>query len=387
MKGNAAAKEAGEGMLLRLPGVELRLTAEQALRAAIDNQVFAALRDLESLNGGRAVQAVYVALVRRLPNVTPDRKRLAIDTGFSESSVKRAIKLLELCRLLSVEREAGKGSVFFLADIRSPEVASECVFAIRRVVRSESRVTSDPASTKGRATSDPGTRVTSGPGVGSLLTHKEAKKNQDKQQGAAASNPEELSRVLSKWGLSSASYLVRPGHERAIPLLAQNPVEAGRLIERTMRKVAWSPAAGVGARVEYLRENVERTACEAAATGHRKDEDREHTRRRAEKVALELTRGEAAELSDVEPQRFAKLLTRGLERLSEPAGVREFLKGDAAACRAIVRDELCREEIERRVAAMPAAEFEMAFLTGAASLTPSPSNAANKSASNSSRLM
>jgi len=79
---------------------QVRLSAEHALRAAIDTQIFSALRELSPLDGGRAVQAVFVSLIRRLPNVIPDRRRISIDSGFSESSVKRAIKLLEECGLL-----------------------------------------------------------------------------------------------------------------------------------------------------------------------------------------------------------------------------------------------------------------------------------------------
>lgn len=245
--------------VIRLPGVELRLTAEHALRAAIDNQVFAALRGLEPLDGGRAVQAVYVALIRRLPNVIPDRKRIAIDSGFSESSVKRAIRLLEHSKLIVVERSRGLSSTYHLADLRSPEVASRCVAEIRRMSRSNSprlagRVTSEPSTNESRSTSEPGTWVRSGPAVGSHVTPKEAMKIQTKQQGAAAQRS--LEKTLRTWGLDSAAYLTKRGHRQAIRELTENPELAARAIDATMRKATWSPSAGVGCKVAFLRENL-----------------------------------------------------------------------------------------------------------------------------------
>lgn len=246
--------------VLPLPGVELRLTAEQALRAAIDNQVFASLRDLESLDGGRAVQAVYVALIRRLPNVMPDRKRLAIDTGFSESSIKRAISLLERSKLVRVERSKGHSSNYVLADIRASEVASECVAAIKKLARGfsprremDGRATSEPTESESRVTSEPSSRVTCEPRVGSLAAHKEANKIQPKQQCAAAGL---LERTLKRWGLESASYLTASGHRQAIPELAQDPEFAARVIDAAMRKGSWSASAGVGSKVAFLREQV-----------------------------------------------------------------------------------------------------------------------------------
>lgn len=256
-----AAKRLENASVVALPGVELRLTAEHVLRAAIDNQVFAALHDLERLDGGRAVQAVYIALIRRLPNVIPDRKRLAIDTGFSESSVKRAIGLLERVKLVRVERMKGRSSTYVLADIRASEVASACVAEIRKLARGHSpaqrergsRATSEPTVDEGRVTSEPGSRLRSEPRVGSLVSHKEAKKIQLKQQGAAAVSS--IEQTLRRWGLESASYLVTPGHKQSIPELVENP-EAARLIDVTMRSGAWSSGAGVGSKVDYLRRHV-----------------------------------------------------------------------------------------------------------------------------------
>lgn len=275
----AAAYEpdGGKGGVLPLRGVELRLTAEYALRAAIDSGLFASLRELEPLDGGHAVQSVYVALLRRLPNVTPDRRRIAIDSGYSESSVKRAIKLLELCGLISVKRAKGRCSVYHVADIRMPEVASGCMAEIKLLVRRHvagsgkgSRVTSEPTAGRGRVRSGPSGRATSALWVGSQVAQKEARKISSKQQVAACESVRagecDTERVLSRWGLSSARYLVTPGDGRAIPELTEHPERAAMILDATLRQASWSSSAGVGAKVSFLRKNVKSTASRVAAT-------------------------------------------------------------------------------------------------------------------------
>jgi len=127
--------------------------------------------------------------------------------------VKRAIKLLERCFLVEVDREKGKSSTYRIADLRDPAAASASLSAIRGLLRgkvkgnrTKGRVTSDPGSGRSRVSSDPGCRVRSDPGVGSLVTHKGSKKDQAKQQAAACMKSvgtEELCRVLKRWGLST----------------------------------------------------------------------------------------------------------------------------------------------------------------------------------------
>lgn len=347
-------KDAIDGAVLRLPGADFRLTAEQALRAVIDNQVFAALRDLEPLDGGRAVQAVYIALIRRLPNVIPDRKRIAIDTGFSESSVKRAIKLLELCRLVSVERQPGSSSVYHLTDIRSVEIASECVAAIRKALRSQGRVTSEPGDSESRSTSEPSSRARSGREVGSLVPRKEAMKIQTKQQSAVADDVGELNDVLKRWGLLSARYLVTPGHKQAIPALTGNARLAATRIDKAMKQASWSADSGVGSKVAFLREHVSdvQAMCDRdSAALHKKRVQ-----------AFARARGVAASLPDIspaalDPEQSAMLLERGLRRLAEPDDVSRLLRANAAAAERIVAHELLRDSIAESVAAMNDIEF------------------------------
>jgi len=362
--GERALREQGDdAAVVRLPGVELRLTAEYALRAAIDNQVFAALRDLEPLDGGRAVQAVYIALMRRLPNVIPDRKRIAVDSGYSESSVKRAIKLLEQCRLIVVERKRGFSSVYHLADIRSVEVASDCVAAIRKLSRTaisraseEGRVTSEPTRCLSRAICEPSSRVTSEPDLGPQVNPKVATKNQDKQQRVDAFDEnEELAQVLKRWGLVSASYLVKPGHKRAIPVLVENPALAARLIDATMKRAVWSPDAGVGSRVAFLRENV------GDAVAKRTSDD--VVKRKREADAFHRAKAVAESLRDVPiPADFDEngsnaLIERGLNRLGESEAVCRLLRENPVVRKRLLAEELLRDSIEQAVASMTVAEF------------------------------
>lgn len=357
------------GDVLAMPGVDVHLSAEQALRAAIDTQIFSALRELEPLDGGRAVQSVYVALIRRLPNVIPSRERLAIDTGFSESSVKRAIKLLELCKLMTVERAKGRSSAYQLADIRRPEEASRCLSAIRGLVRAtaknatpQGRATSEPTVRPSRVTSEPGSRVRGEPEVGSQVAHKGSKKIQFKQQGVAAfekpDEEKELDGVLRHWGLASAKYLVTPGHNRTITALAENPKRAAMLIDRTMRLAPWSATAGVGAKVEFLRANVDATRkcldAEERARVERQERDRQRATRIAASIAGEIQRS----LQSVDPEN--ELLLRGLDRLGETREVAEHLAGNKDVRHRIVSMELLREETKREVESMSDDAFQSA---------------------------
>lgn len=365
-KAGAAGRFHG-GEVVALPGVEMRLSAEQAIRAAIDTQIFSALRMLEPLDGGRAVQAVYVALIRRLPNVLPDRKRIAIDCGFSESSVKRAIGLLESCGLMEVERIKGRSSIYHLADVRSGDIASECLSKIRKVSRGScakgqevSRFISGPTRNPGRVTCEPSGRAKSEPGVGSEVVQKETSKNQFKQQAAAEvenDGKDSLEMVLRRWGLTSASYLVTPGHERAIAILTENRARAAKLIDRTMRQGNWTDAAGVGARVAFLRENVGRVAARLDLDARDACVKGKEVARRAARIAENLIRPNAVELDLLTDERFSMLLRRGLERLDEEEAVLRILAESEPVRQSIVAGELEREEFEEEVRRMPAEEF------------------------------
>lgn len=361
-EGVAVRQRAGD--VLALPGVELRLTAELALRAAIDSHVFAALRDLESLDGGRAVQAVYVALLRRLPNVRPDRKRIAIDSGVSESSVKRAIKLLEASRLIEVERARGRCSVYHVADLRQDELASESLSAIRKLARSgkprPGRATSEPTRKSPRVISEPTSGVLSEPGVGSQANQKDPSKNQTKQQGVACGlkKGRELEETLARWGLESASYLACPGHEKAIPLLVENLERAPELIEEAMKSGSWSAESGVGAKVVYLREHM-RDAIRNIEDRERRAADRDRDARvKASEVVAELPNVEI-DLSGITKKRYESLLRRGLERLDEDAAVIRHVVRDGESRMKLVSVEVLRDEVLKRVDEMPAAKFDL----------------------------
>lgn len=364
---NGLAERLRDREVVALPGVELRLTAEHALRAAIDSQVFAALRTLEALDGGRAVQAVYVALIRRLPRVLPDRRRLAIDSGVSESSVKRAIKLLEQTRLVQVERIKGQSSVYHLADLRSVDVASECLSRIRWLSQSAGnslaaagRATCEPTISGGRVASGPGGRVRSDREVGPHVVHKETMKIPNQQQAVAGVGKGEglsIDAVLKRWGLESASYLVKPGHGTAIPVLTTNPERAAMLIDRTMRQGRWSDTSGVGAKVSFLRENLGRIVASVDAEGQQKANAHEEARRRAKRIAERLIRENPAERQAADSEHEETLFQRGLERLGEKPEVLRFLSKHVAARRCIIARELEREALICEVETMTDAEF------------------------------
>ena len=89
--------------VIPFPGKQAPLATDNALWAAFDSGVFAALRDVSV---GPASQAVYAALIRRLPNVHPSLTRLATDTGLSRSTVARALNVLETATL--IKRHQGR---------------------------------------------------------------------------------------------------------------------------------------------------------------------------------------------------------------------------------------------------------------------------------------
>jgi len=368
MGGEQVAREKRAGAdVVTLPGVETRLTAEYALRVVIDSQVFSALRDFEPLDGGRAVQAVYVALLRRLPNVVPDRRRISIDSGFSESSVKRAIKLLEEAGLIVVVRAKGFSSTYQITDLRSSESASVCLTAIRKMVRAigretaGSRVTSEPGKNVSRVSSGPTGRATCEPGGGSLLTHKDTNKNQSKQQAAAAEKKSmgqgTLRATFERWGLSSASYLAEPGNERALPELVGDPELAERLIERAMRQTRWSADAGVGARVAYLRAQIPHVASNVELETAQARGAFQRARLRAASLVSRLSQLDTIEGRKLDVETFDALFERGLIRLSETPEVLQVLRRSAAARESIVAEELLFQSLEAKLKAMTQPEF------------------------------
>ncbi len=363
----ASAKRRNGGDVLVFPDANRKLTAEQALRAAIDSQVFASLRDLESLDGGRAVQAVYVALLRRIPNVTPDRKRIAIDSGFSESSVKRAIGLLERCGLMRVERKKGSSSLYVMADLRDSEAASAALSEIRKRARESStatntlgRATTEPTLNGSRVTSEPTPRVTSERRPGPLLTHKETKKDQTKQQSAACRKGDsrlEVQEALKRWGLSSASFVAKPGHPKSVPLLASNVQSAAWLIDRTMSRTSWSESAGVGARVSYLREHVAEAVAELRAQSERLRERELRLEKRATEIVSGLPACGEATVAELDERERNILLERAFKRLCEPKEVVGKLLDNSSFRRRLIACEVVREDLEQRLHTMPSAEF------------------------------
>lgn len=347
--------------MVAFPGVELRLTAEHALRAAIDTHVFAGLRDLESFPGGRAVQAVYVSLVRRLPNVMPGRELIGSDSGFSESSVKRAIKLLEQCRLIKVERRKGKSSAYTLIDLRDRESAGLCLRAIRSLIRNgtrsmsaASRFTCDPTVHLSRVTSEPSGRVTSDRRVGSEVAREVAKKNQFKQQAAAAyegragdeNEGDTGLAALARWGLSSAAYLLEPGHPKAIPELVSSPEQAGNLVELAMASTSWSQNAGIGARVAHLRTHITEALRTLEARSNESARARAALEKRAEAVIETLPEYTDPRVRELERTRRLALLKRGLKRLGEPRNIVLLIAKNRDACRRIISAELLHEDLE-----------------------------------------
>ena len=346
--------------VVSFPGAD-KLTAEQALRASIDSHVFASLHELTSLHGGRAVQAVYAVLLRRLPNVHPDRKRIAIDSGHSESSVKRAIGLLEKCGLIRVNRQRGKHSVYLITDLRHVGHVTECLSGIKRLRNGQannSRSTSDPTPKSGRATSDPDGQVTGELQAGPLVNQKGTTKIQKKQQYADAARSMKNTPItkhcshsvaLSRWVLSGASYLVKPGHPKAIPELISAGRSASELIEITMRSTEWSPGAGTGARVAYLREHVHESVQELKRRSAQRQANQEAIEKRALKALSHLKSAKGILPKETDEIDHELLTERALKRLNEPPEVIDCIRQDPSACELLARNERRWDQVAQRI--------------------------------------
>ncbi len=368
MRTKHATWQSESDAVVSFPGAD-KLTAEQALRASIDSHVFASLHELTSQHGGRAVQAVYAVLLRRLPNVHPDRKRIAIDSGHSESSVKRAIALLEKCGLIKVNRQRGKRSDYLITDLRHADHVSRCLTAIRalRNGRTNSgRPTSDPTPKTRRAICDPGSQVTGELRVGPLVNQKEAKKKQKKQQDAGAARSMKKSPitkhrfqtdVLEKWGLSEANYLVMPGHPKAIPELVSAGISASELIELTMRSTQWSPGAGTWARVAYLRDHVQDSVRELEHQAQQRQAKHQATERRAKIAMSRLKAHQSKHQGGLDTETQQSLAKRALKRLNESPEVIEHLRQDPAACEMLANSERQWDEIAQRIDSSSNSQF------------------------------
>jgi len=368
MRPKHAASHSDSDAVVSFPGAD-KLTAEQALRASIDSHVFASLHELNSLHGGRAVQAIYAVLLRRLPNVHPDRKRIAIDSGHSESSVKRAIALLEKCGLIKVNRQRGKRSSYLITDLRHADHVSRCLAAIRSLRNGRAingRPTSDPTPQQSRVTYDPGGQVTGELRAGSLVNHKGTNKKQKKQQDADAAGSIKTSPItkhcfhlvaLSRWGLSEASYLVKPGHPKAIPELISAGKLASELIEITMRSTEWSPGAGTGARVAYLREHVHKAVQELELRAAQQKAKQEAIKKRARKAISKLKVHQPTRPCDLDATVRQSLIHRGLERLNEPPEVIKLIQQDPSACEMLAQNEQRWDEVVQRIGSSSDVEF------------------------------
>ena len=210
-----------------------RLNNEAALWAAVDSGVFAALQSLQLLPGGRAVQAVYTVILRRYPNIKQGKEGMALDAGWSQPTVKRAIGLLKKAGLIQ-SRQRGRGltAVIELPDLRDRETVKACLAKIRAMAKTVKprSITSDPASS---ITSDPASSITSDPPAVSQVTHKASREQQEqKQQDAAAGSApaDETLAAADKAPLKKALADADIGEPMLGQLVAKLPAEAADIV-------------------------------------------------------------------------------------------------------------------------------------------------------------
>lgn len=116
------------------------------LSAAVDSGVFAALPTLQPW-GSRAVQAVYTAILRRYPDASRGLEGLVLDSGWSVSTVSRAIRILKRTGLIeSSQRGPGRTALIRLTDLRDQDTAKRCLANIRTLATRGARDTADPVT-------------------------------------------------------------------------------------------------------------------------------------------------------------------------------------------------------------------------------------------------
>ncbi len=354
---------------------QAKLATDNALWAAFDSGVFAALRNIRY---GPACQALYTALIRRLPNVRPGLTRLASDVGVSRGTVIRVLTILESIGLITRHRsetDAGDADTtrYELADLRNPEVAKRCHAAIHKLVKTqtpseEGRCVGAPTfSQGGRRVGAPTGRCAGAAGVGAPAHPKDPIKKQTKQQEASPlvgggnvdDFREEIVGALRRWGISDPSYLLDPAKESSIPELIQRPHEAVKLIEKAVSLREWTPDCGPGLRVCHLRSHI-REAVELLEADRRADKIR---RRRlsvkARAVIDRLPSSGVSGIDELPASRRDELLRRGLEALGEPQNVTAVIATDQAACRRIVAHVLHKEQLGHELDAMSDRDLDL----------------------------
>jgi len=345
-------------------------SSEIALRAVMDSGIFATLR---SVPNGPAAQAVYMALIRRLPCVMPGMKRLSQNTGIKQRQVYRALGVLRQIGLVEGERElSGAGDwdlmEHTILDLRVQSNVKRCKAAIDRLVRSPKAGTDtgdSTSSTRSTVTDDSKPTVRGDAEVLSPVTPKDTIKKQTKNQTFAAGETKSLkpdssalSRSLSKWGILSAAYLVDERHPNRIHELASNLDAAPSLIDATMGLREWGPDTGIGLKVTHLREYVaEGVTVLSRKAKHQADQQQKILSEA--RMVLEALPGPVGleQLHSVGRERCKTLMARGIQRLATTDDVKQVLRKDALACRRILASELETQQYLQKIEAMDEEEL------------------------------
>ncbi len=341
-----------------------------ALWAAFDCGVYAALRDVRL---GPASQSVYTALIRRLPNVRPGLTRLARDTGVKRCTVVRVLATLETIGLIRRHRSSTNAgdadtTVYELADLRNPEVRTQCQAQIRKLMKKQlrssskgGRRTSAPTSSEGgRCVAAPRGRCVGAPRVGASTHPKDTKKKQTKHQEASPlvgggnvdDFREEILKALMRWGITNPSYLLDPVNDSAISELIQRPHEAVKLIDRAMRLRQWTDGCGPGLRVSHLHSHIHEAAQLLEADRRANEIRRRRLLAEAKSVIDQLPACDESGVNDLLPDRYDELLKKGLDALSQRDNVVALISTDQAACRRIIARELEKERLGSQLDAM-----------------------------------
>ena len=354
----------------RIEEEEAQFGTGNALWESHDSGINAALL---ALPNGPSCQAVYTALLRRLPNVFPGLTRLEEDSGKSRSMVTRALNILEEVKLITRHRITGRNTEYNIADLRNPIVVRECLRKIgqlrnrKSAERARKRNAKSKARVSTRCTDATSTRCMDATQLGAPVHPKDINKKQTKIQEAAkpldvvvdavsrktSRSNDQLAAALRKWGLLDAAwYLLNPDHEKAVKVLIDNPEDAVALIDKTMSRNSWKSTDGIRLRVWFLRKHIAAAVSQIEAERMAKNQAIQEAKRKARKLLSRLPKCDMTGIDDLPAKKREELLKSGLSSLCDDVAVVEIIRSSDIACRRIVANELESEHLHEEVKLM-----------------------------------
>ena len=116
-----------------------------------------------------------------------------------------------------------------------------------------------------------------------------------------------------------------------------------------MRSNEWSPGAGTGARVAYLREHVHKSVQELEHRAGQRQAKQEANEKRARKAISKLKVHKGIPSNKIDATEKRSLTEKALARLNELPEVIDYIRQDPTACEMLAKNELRWDELAQRI--------------------------------------